>query len=359
MNAKPQDNGDARLMRGLKTSLRGRGPKQSIFASSGTKDGLLRCARNDGGFWPGVSEHHTGLEAVKDAARRYAVALRAILDRFSPRAILNTAGTEKRPFWPNRETLRMESTMRWLTLLTSLLLMLALANRCECRTLPPEVKADPSISQLVPLDSHSGANDVIFWGTSEPMGGGLPFHQAGKIYQFETQGVIKTYYATMPWISPSYVIPLEDGPPPCDGNDSCKGNYVGNMDINTTVGKVSDTDPDILIQHIAFFQGLLKGKKQTFFVLAQMQNTALDDLAAWFRSRPVEIDIFAFSGSDPNPGYNPPGFEPLDSLTTKYNYCDAEYATLAVLPIEPPPLKQLHDLQALGKPSLQKQICRN
>jgi hypothetical protein len=131
------------------------------------------------------------------------------------------------------------------------------------------------------------------------------------------------------------------------------------MDLSAS-GVLSTGSATILFQHIAFFQGQLNEKKQTFFVLARMQNTAPGDVAAWYRSRPVEIDIFAFSGgSDPKPGYDPPGFKALTSFTTKYNYCDAEYAMLAVLPIVPTPSQLLHDLKAAAKPALQKQLCRD
>jgi hypothetical protein len=50
-------------------------------------------------------EHRAALKAVKDAARRLRRWAAPIIDRFSRRAILNMAGTEKRPFQPNRETI--------------------------------------------------------------------------------------------------------------------------------------------------------------------------------------------------------------------------------------------------------------
>jgi hypothetical protein len=78
--------------------------RQSILSRSEKKDGLLRYARNDGAMRPGGFEHRALLKAVKDATRRLRRSPAAILDRFSQRAILNPAGTEKRPFQPNKET---------------------------------------------------------------------------------------------------------------------------------------------------------------------------------------------------------------------------------------------------------------
>jgi len=52
---------------------------------------------------PGAFEHRARLKPVKATAARRAA---RGLDRFSPRAILNAAGTEKRPLQPNRETPR-------------------------------------------------------------------------------------------------------------------------------------------------------------------------------------------------------------------------------------------------------------
>ncbi|HEY1921618.1 MAG TPA: hypothetical protein VGG44_02540, partial [Tepidisphaeraceae bacterium] len=207
---------------------------------------------------------------------------------------------------------------------------------------------------------HPGPNDVTFYGTQWDVHGykpgtsllladRVPFQQAGQIYDLINEGSKNSYFATTQWSMPFTNIPLTDGP----GADIMSDGYgVGDWG-NSAHG---------LFQYVSFFQGLLNGQKQTFFVTAKTKFTHIaGDGVDYSKAQLVDIDIYAFSGgstSNSSPKIpEAPGFEPIGGLETKYKYCDAEHAMLIALPIVPTPLKQLQDRQALARQGAKQQTC--
>ena len=128
------------------------------------------------------------LKSVKDATRRLRRSPSAILDRFSPRAILNTAGTEKRALWTNRKTfcsfsatrtrkIRLLHLLYWVGILTSVSAHAALSTwlqeqtanmhrvqgRINNRDYGYSIEAPPSVSQYVTKggDANHGITVII------------------------------------------------------------------------------------------------------------------------------------------------------------------------------------------------------
>jgi hypothetical protein len=262
----------------------------------------------------------------------------ALLDRFSPRAILNTAGTEKRPFQPNRKTTRGGNTMKWCSLCAAAVFFLFVSgNVCLADALKLPAQMSVKISSLAFIKLSPGLNRVTLLGMQtllppDPQHPGLPdfkhqyetpAHLNGTIFEVQNipRGrIVNSYIATVNWVSPNDVSKFSDP----------------KADVFPEPELLSDSYTIVAgyDQTSMFFQGIMDGHKETFLVtatrhyrvatVADIKNGNMD-----FPSDPLPTDIaiYAFSAGTPA-SYDAeiawePEFRKIDDFLPKKKYCSS------------------------------------